>query len=125
VVGNRDIGRSTPWWPGSGGPTSRRRDFGGVRVGRWSPDPSGRLAARFYGWRREGRLQFSDTNGGTIELEARVVRWPWRGPRRLSFHRRLTGYNGITGELTLDDGTLVHVQVRGPLLQEIDTAEES
>jgi hypothetical protein len=31
-----------------------------------------------------GTLQFGDANGGT-ELEARVVRWPWRGQKRFSF----------------------------------------
>ena len=72
-----------------------------------------------------GKVQFSDTSGGTTELEARVVRWPWRGPKRFSFHRRLKGYNGMTGQLTLDDGTVIPVEVRGPFLREIDTAQAS
>ena len=70
-----------------------------------------------------GKLQFSDGTGGA-ELEARVVRWPWGGRRRFSFHRRLGRFNEMTGDLTLDDRSVIPVKVRGPCLQEIDTPAE-
>ena len=68
-----------------------------------------------------GKLRFGDTD---TELEARVVRWPFGG-KRISFHRKLGRYNGMTGELTLDDGTVIPVEVKGPFLRPLDTAQES
>jgi len=46
-------------------------------------------------------------------------------PEAFLVHRKLRRYNGMTGQLTLDYGTIVPVQVRGPFLREIDTPRES
>jgi hypothetical protein len=67
-----------------------------------------------------GRLRFGDT-----ELEARDVRWRLIGRKRISFHRRLGRYNEMTGQLTLDDGTVIPVELAGPFLRPLDTAQES
>src|SRR5215510_6226751 len=69
-----------------------------------------------------GKLQFGEADGGT-ELGARVVRWPWVGRKLISFHRRLGRYEGMTGNLTLDDGTVVPVNVKGPFLRVIETPQ--
>ena len=47
--------------------------------------------------------------------------------RRLILVRRDlgSGDGGMTGQLTLDDGTVIPVEVRGPFLREIDTAQAS
>ena len=71
-----------------------------------------------------GKLRLGSTNG-TTEIEARVVRWPWIGRKRISFHRRLGRYNGMSGELTLDDDTVIPVQVDGIFLRVIDTPQDS
>src|SRR5262249_39093517 len=85
-------------------------------------DAFGRSLARFMVGAVRGKLQFGEADGGT-ELEARVVRWSWVGRKLISFHRRLGRYERMTGNLTLDDGTVVPVKVKGPFLRVIETPQ--
>jgi hypothetical protein len=47
------------------------------------------------------------------------------GGKHLSFHGWLGRYSDMNGRLTLDDGTVLPVQVRGPFLHITDEPEAS
>jgi hypothetical protein len=64
----------------------------------------------------KGRLELADSGGGTATLEARVVRHRLPDQERISFHQSLRRYNGTTGRLTMDDGSVVNVTVHAPFL---------